>query len=103
VLPHLPCHPDLATREIFLFADLKRMLAEKKFSTNEEVIAETAAYSGLIQNCTIKMHCIEKFSDRYNRYIALQKKIEYLIKPNFTKKMSFAILAYEIFTPTVIT
>jgi hypothetical protein len=31
-------------QSLFLFADLKRMLAGKKFSTNEEVIVETEAY-----------------------------------------------------------
>jgi [histone H3]-lysine36 N-dimethyltransferase SETMAR len=41
---HLPYSPDLAPSDIFLFADLKRMLAEKKFSTNEEIITETEAY-----------------------------------------------------------
>jgi [histone H3]-lysine36 N-dimethyltransferase SETMAR len=44
LLPHPPFSPDLAPSDFFLFADLKRMLAGKKFSTNEEVIAKTEAY-----------------------------------------------------------
>jgi [histone H3]-lysine36 N-dimethyltransferase SETMAR len=43
-LPNPPYSPDLAPRNFILFADLKKMLAGKKFSTNEEVIAETEAY-----------------------------------------------------------
>ncbi|XP_025162257.1 histone-lysine N-methyltransferase SETMAR-like [Harpegnathos saltator] len=44
LLPHPPYSPDLAPSDFFLFADLKRMLAGKKFSTDEEVIAEAEAY-----------------------------------------------------------
>jgi [histone H3]-lysine36 N-dimethyltransferase SETMAR len=34
LLPHPPYSPDLAPSDLILFADLKRMLAGKKFSTN---------------------------------------------------------------------
>lgn len=44
LLPHPPYSPDLALSDFFLFSDLKKMLAGQKFSTNEEVIAETEAY-----------------------------------------------------------
>ncbi|GFT82754.1 histone-lysine N-methyltransferase SETMAR [Nephila pilipes] len=44
LLPHPPYSPDLYPSDYFLFSDLKRMLAGKKFSSNEEVIAETEAY-----------------------------------------------------------
>jgi [histone H3]-lysine36 N-dimethyltransferase SETMAR len=44
LLPHPPISPYLAPSDLFLFANLKRMLAEKKFSTNEEVTIETEAY-----------------------------------------------------------
>jgi [histone H3]-lysine36 N-dimethyltransferase SETMAR len=40
LLLHSPYSPDLASTDFFLFADLKRMLAGKKFSTNEEVVVE---------------------------------------------------------------
>jgi [histone H3]-lysine36 N-dimethyltransferase SETMAR len=43
LLLHPPYSPDLARCDFFLFADLKRMLAVKQFSTNKEVIAETEA------------------------------------------------------------
>jgi len=40
-LPHPPYSPDLVPSDYWLFADLKKMLAVKKFPTNEEVIADT--------------------------------------------------------------
>jgi hypothetical protein len=40
LLPHPPYLPDLASSDLFLFADLKKMLAGKKYSTNQEVIVE---------------------------------------------------------------
>ena len=41
LLPHPSYSPDLALNDYWLFADLKKMLAGKKFRTNEEVIEET--------------------------------------------------------------
>jgi hypothetical protein len=40
LLPHSPYPRDLASSDLFLFADLKKMLAGKKSSTNQEVIVE---------------------------------------------------------------
>ncbi|KAF7269533.1 hypothetical protein GWI33_017427 [Rhynchophorus ferrugineus] len=36
LLLHLPYSPNMASSDYFLFLDFKRMLAEKKFSSNEE-------------------------------------------------------------------
>jgi [histone H3]-lysine36 N-dimethyltransferase SETMAR len=44
LLPHPAYSPGLAPSDFFMFADLKRMLAGKKFSTNEQVIPETEVY-----------------------------------------------------------
>jgi len=44
LLPHPPYSPDLAPSDYWLFADLKKMLAGKKFRSNGEVISETEAY-----------------------------------------------------------
>ncbi|KAF7280071.1 hypothetical protein GWI33_006453 [Rhynchophorus ferrugineus] len=44
LLPHPQYSADLVASDYFLFPDLKRMLAEKKCSSNEDVIAETEAY-----------------------------------------------------------
>ena len=44
ILPHPQYSPDLAPRDYYLFADLKRMLQGNRFCSNEEVIAETKAY-----------------------------------------------------------
>jgi [histone H3]-lysine36 N-dimethyltransferase SETMAR len=44
LLPHPSYSPDLAPSDLFLFADLKKMFARKKFSTNQEVITEIEVY-----------------------------------------------------------
>lgn len=44
LLPHPPYSPDLAPCDFFLFPNLKKWLGGKRFTTNEEVIAETKAY-----------------------------------------------------------
>lgn len=71
LLPHPPYSPDLAPSDFFLFSDLKRMLAGKKFKTNEEVIAETEAYFEDKPKEYYK-NGIEKLEDRYTRCIALE-------------------------------
>jgi len=71
LLPHPAYSPDLAPSDFFLFADLKRMLAGKKFSSDEEVIAETEAYFETREKSYYK-NGIEKLYDRYNRCIALE-------------------------------
>jgi transposase len=40
LLPFSPYSPDLASSDLFLFADLKKMLAGNKSSTNPKVIVE---------------------------------------------------------------
>lgn len=71
LLPHPPYSPDLAPSDYFLFADLKRMLAGKKFSSDEEVIAETEAYFKDKDKSYYK-NGIEKLCNRYNRCIDLE-------------------------------
>ena len=44
LLPHPPYSPDLAPSDFYLFADLKKMLQGKRFSSDGEVIAATKAY-----------------------------------------------------------
>jgi hypothetical protein len=40
LLFHPPYLPDLTSRDLFLFADLRKMLARKKSNTNQEVIVQ---------------------------------------------------------------
>jgi hypothetical protein len=55
LLLHPPYSPNLAPRDLFLFADLKRVFAGKKISTNEEVIVETEAYfEAISKSYTVK-------------------------------------------------
>ena len=44
LLTHLPYSPVLALSDFFLFSDLKNMLAGKKLTSNDEVIAETGVF-----------------------------------------------------------
>jgi hypothetical protein len=44
LLSHLPYSPDLAPCDFFLFPKMKKLLGEKRFASNEEVITETEAY-----------------------------------------------------------
>jgi [histone H3]-lysine36 N-dimethyltransferase SETMAR len=92
LLPYLPYSPDLAPSDFFLIADIRRMLTRKKFSTNEEVIAETEAYFDAMSKPYYK-NGIDKFYDRYNRCVYRPRKELYLC---------FTMLAYELFSPTVI-
>ena len=43
-LLHQPYSPDLAPSKYWLFADLKKILQEKRFGSNGEVVAESEAY-----------------------------------------------------------
>ena len=66
LLPHPPYSPDLAPSDFFLFSNLKRMLAGKKFFADEEVFEETEAYFEAKDKPYYK-NGIEKLYDRYNR------------------------------------
>jgi hypothetical protein len=65
------------------------MLAGKKFSTNEEVIAETEAYFEAKE----KSYCKNGIEKLYNRNIIV-------VSPSKVSKMCFTMLAYELFSPT---
>lgn len=62
MLPHPPYSPDLAPCDFFLFPNMKKWLGGKRFSSNEEVIAETDAY-------------FSEFEKKY--FIEGLKKLEY--------------------------
>ena len=70
LLPHPPYSPDLAPSDYWLFADLKKMLAGKKFRTNEEVIAETEAYFEAKDKSFYKSG-IEMLERPWNDYVTL--------------------------------
>ena len=70
----LPCPPyftDLAPSDYWLFADLKKMLQEKRFVSNAEVIAKTEAYSESKDESFYKKG-IEKLEKRWNECITLE-------------------------------
>ena len=44
LLPHPPYSSDLTPCDFYLFSNMKKCLGAKRFTSNEEVIAETEAY-----------------------------------------------------------
>ena len=71
LLPYPQHSPDLAPRDYYLFADLKRMVQGKRFSSNEEVIAETKAYFEAKDKSFYKKG-IEMLEKRWNKSITLE-------------------------------
>ena len=66
-----PYSPDLASSDYWLFADLKRMLQEKKFDSNENLISETEAYFEAEDKSFYKKG-IELLEKRWNQCITLE-------------------------------
>jgi hypothetical protein len=62
LLPHSTIFSRYGPSDFILFADLKKMLAGNKFSTNAEVITETKAYFEAEEKSYYK-NGIEKFYD----------------------------------------
>lgn len=71
LFPHPTYSPHLAPSDFFLFSDLKSMLTRKKFSSDEQVIAETEVYLET-KDKSYYNNGIEKLYDRYNRCIAFE-------------------------------
>ena len=71
LLRHPPYSPDLAPRNYWLLADLKRMLQEKTFGSNEEVISETEAYFEAKDKLSNKKG-FELFEKHWNKCITLE-------------------------------
>ena len=71
LVAHSPYSPDLAPSNYYLFPNLKRWLQGKRFTSNEEVIAETEAYfEGL--DVSYYRKGIEMLENRYTKCIALE-------------------------------
>jgi len=68
LIAHPPYSPDLAP-DYYLFPNLKRWLQGKKFTSNEEVIAE-AYFEDL--DVSYYRKGIEILENRYTKYIALE-------------------------------
>lgn len=70
LLPHPPCCPDPASKEYWLFADLK-MLQGKIFCLNEELILAPEGYVE-VTNKSFYHHDIEKLEKLWNDWISLE-------------------------------
>lgn len=71
LLPHPPYSPDLAPCDFFLFPNLKKSLAGKKFLSNEEVIAATEAYFADLEK-NYFLDGIKKLEHRWTKCIELE-------------------------------
>ena len=76
LLPHPPYSPDLTPSEYWLLANLKKMLQGKRFSSNEEVIAETEAYFESKDESLYKKG-IENLEKRWNECISLEGNLNF--------------------------
>jgi hypothetical protein len=87
LLLHPPFSPDLSPTAFFLFADLKRMLAGKNFSTNET----EAYFEPISKSYTIKIVSPSKGSFLNNKTESYQKIVFYYVpKPsNFSAHEKF--------------
>ena len=71
ILQHAPYSPDLAPSDYFLFPNLKKWLAGRRFISNEEVISETNAhFAGLEPSYFAEG--IKKLEYRWSKCIELQ-------------------------------
>jgi len=71
LVPHPPFSPDLAPSDYYLFPNMKKWLAGRRFYSNEEVIAETNAYfAELCQS--YYSEGINKLEQRWTKCISLK-------------------------------
>lgn len=71
LLPHPPYSPDLAPSDFFLFPNMKKWLAGKRFTSNDEVKCETEAYFGDL-NKSYFTEGIKKLEYRWTKCIQLK-------------------------------
>lgn len=95
LLPTPVYPPDLAT----LFSDLKKMLARKKFNTDEEEIAETRVYFES-KDKSYYENDIKRLKNHYNRYIGLDGDyVECCQKMFFETIYAFQSTYYIVYSP----
>ena len=71
LFPHPPYSSYLAPSDYYLFADLKRMLQEKRFGSNEEVISEIEPYFEA-EDKSVYRKRIEMLEKRWNELITFR-------------------------------
>lgn len=70
LIPHAPNSPDLGPSNFFLFPNMKKWLAGKRFSSTTEIINETNSYFDGLDN-SYYMDGIKKLEYRWNKCIEL--------------------------------
>ena len=81
LLPPTLYSPDLALKDYWLFTDFKKMLQEKKFGSNEEVILETEAYFEVKNKSFYKKGI--KLSEVFDSLYHTRRRLCWWIKLNF--------------------
>ena len=71
LLPHPPYSPDLAPCDFFLFPNMKKWLAGKRFMSNEDIIAKTDAYFETFPKSYF-MDGLKKLEKRWEKCIELK-------------------------------
>lgn len=71
LVPHAPYSPDLAPSDFFLFPNLKKWLAGKRFSTNEEVIDTVNGYFADLEKSYF-LDGMKKLENRWTKCVALK-------------------------------
>jgi len=71
LVSHPPYSPDLAPSDYYLFPNLKKWLAGKRFYSNEEVIAETSGYFSDLDKSYYSER-INKLEQRWTKCISLK-------------------------------
>jgi histone-lysine N-methyltransferase SETMAR len=97
VVPHAPYSPDLAPSDFFLFPNLKKWLGGRRFTSNEEVKAETNGYFAELEE---SYYCegIKKLEHRWTKCTDLEgDNVEKLKKKN-PKILSSFQFHYSLWT-----
>lgn len=71
LVSHPPYSPDLAPSDYYLFPDMKKWMAGRRFYSNEEVIAETNAYFAELDQ-SYYSEGINKLEERWTKCISLK-------------------------------
>jgi hypothetical protein len=90
VVPDAPYSPDLAPSDFFLFPNLKKWLGGRRFTSNEEVIAETNGYFAELEESYCEgikklehrwTKCTDLEGDNVEKFKKKNKNLEFLPIP----------------------
>jgi hypothetical protein len=94
VVPHALYSPDLAPSDFFLFPNLKKWLGGRRFTSNEEVIAETNGYFAELEE-SYYYEGIKKLEHRWTKCTDLEGDYVEKLKKK-TKNLEFSLSGREL-------